>query len=82
MLKVRKNDMETLEKAIPNINELLEKDEFSKILDILDDIYVIEGLDRYDEPTDYGYLIEKVRDHLYDDNIDAYSNSSNIEIMD
>ncbi len=72
MLKVRKNDIEILKKAIINSDNLIKNDDLPTLLDELDDIYDDEAMSNDGEPTDYAYDIERVRDHLYDDNIEEY----------
>lgn len=72
MIKVSDNDKKILNRAIKNFDEYFRNEDFWSIIDELDDIYNDEAMSNDGEPTDYAYDIERVRDHLYDDNIEEY----------
>lgn len=72
MIKVSDNDKKILKRAIKNFDEYFRNEDFWNIIDELDDIYNDEAMSNDGEPTDYAYDIERVRDHLYDDNIEEY----------
>lgn len=71
MIKIRKEDENELKKAIDNLNEYQEKDDLCGLIDELDYIYNDEALSNDGEPTDYAYIIERIRDDLYYDNFDV-----------
>lgn len=71
MIKIQE-DKNNLKKIIPDFEHYLKDDDLCGLIDELDYIYNAEALSNDGEPTDYAYIIERIRDDLYYDNFEAY----------
>lgn len=60
-----KRQRELLPKHIPNADELIARDDLDGLLEALDDEFLYHGLDPTDEPTEYGFYIESLRDQIF-----------------
>nr|DAW82814.1 MAG TPA: hypothetical protein [Bacteriophage sp.] len=71
---ISEEDIADLKVYIPDINEKIEEldaddvDAFNDLLDEIDNIYLIYGIDKNDEPNDIGWKYEKIRDRIFIDN--------------
>ena len=71
---ISEEDIADLKVYIPDINEKIEEldaddlDAFNDLLDEIDNIYLIYGIDKDDEPNDIGWKYEKIRDRIFIDN--------------
>lgn len=71
---ISEEDIANLKVYIPDINEKIEEldaddvDAFNDLLDEIDNIYLIYGIDKNDEPNDIGWKYEKIRDRIFIDN--------------
>ena len=71
---ISEEDIADLKVYIPDINEKIEEldaddlDAFNDLLDEIDNIYLIYGIDKNDEPNDIGLKYEKIRDRIFIDN--------------
>ena len=73
-VSISEEDIADLKVYIPDINEKIEEldaddvDAFNDLLDEIDNIYLIYGIDKNDEPNDIGWKYEKIRDRIFIDN--------------
>lgn len=73
-VSISEEDIADLKVYIPDINEKVEKldvddvDAFNDLLDEIDNIYLLYGIDKNDEPNDIGWKYEKIRDRIFIDN--------------
>nr|DAO32876.1 MAG TPA: hypothetical protein [Caudoviricetes sp.] len=71
---ISEKDIVDLKVYIPDIKEKVENldaddvDAFNDLLDEIDNIYLIHGIDENDEPNDIGWKYEKIRDRIFADN--------------
>ena len=71
---ISEKDIVDLKVYIPDIREKVENldaddvDAFNDLLDEIDNIYLIYGIDENDEPNDIGWKYEKIRDSRFVDN--------------
>lgn len=71
---ISEEDIADLKVYIPDIKEKVENldaddvDAFNDLLDEIDNIYLIYGIDKDDEPNDIGWKYEKIRDRIFIDN--------------
>ena len=71
---ISEKDIVDLKVYIPDIKEKVENldaddvDAFNDLLDEIDNIYLIHGIDEKDEPNDIGWKYEKIRDRIFADN--------------
>nr|DAS03234.1 MAG TPA: hypothetical protein [Caudoviricetes sp.] len=71
---ISEEDIADLKVYIPDIKEKIENldaddvDAFNGLLDEIDNIYLLYGIDKNDEPNDIGWKYEKIRDRIFIDN--------------
>ena len=51
-----------------NAESLMKSDDLNDVLDALDDLMLVEGFNKDDEPNERGLEIERIRDEIYANN--------------
>ena len=68
MVNLTEEHKEFIRKNLDNPEKLIKTDDVNEVLDALDELMMLEGFDKDDEPNKRGYEIEKVLDEIYMNN--------------
>ncbi len=65
---ITEEQINVLEKHIPNIRELAKSDDVQMVLDVIDDVIVDNIIAHGDEPDDEGIKIQLIYDQIFNQN--------------